>query len=65
METDSSQWCPKTGGGGHKLKHEKFNINIGKDFSYSKGGVKHWNGLSREVAASPPVEILKIGLCTV
>lgn len=37
MEPDSSQWCPRTGGGGHKLEHEKFYIDTGKNFSYSKG----------------------------
>lgn len=57
MEPNSSQWCPRTGGGGHKLKHEKFYINIGKNISYSREGVKHWNGLPREAVESPPVQL--------
>jgi len=45
----------------HKLKHEKFHLNMRKNFFILRV-VEHWNRLPREVLDSPSLEIFKTSL---
>ncbi|KAK4829690.1 LOW QUALITY PROTEIN: hypothetical protein QYF61_006065 [Mycteria americana] len=60
MEPDFSQWCPVTGGNGHKLKHKKFCLHARKNF-YCEAG-QTLEQLSREVTKSLSLEIFKTRL---
>ncbi|KAK4831498.1 hypothetical protein QYF61_018082 [Mycteria americana] len=57
-ETSSFQWCPGTTGNGHKPKHRRFPLNIGKHF-FTVRVTERWHRLPREVVESPSLEILK------
>ena len=46
-------------GNGHKLKHERFLLNIRKHF-FTVRMTEHWYRLPREVMDSPTLEVLKI-----
>ncbi|KAK4816501.1 LOW QUALITY PROTEIN: hypothetical protein QYF61_017462 [Mycteria americana] len=43
---------------GHKLKHIKFHLNVGRHF-FPVRVVEHWRRLPKEAVESPPMEILK------
>ena len=48
----------RTRGDGHKLKHQRFPLNIRKHF-FTVRVKEHWHRLPREVVESPSLEILK------
>jgi len=48
----------RTRGKGHKLKHRRFALNIGKHF-FTVRVSEHWHRLPREVVESPHLEIWK------
>jgi len=47
----------RTRGNGHKLKHEKFQLNL-----FTLRVTEHWNRLPRGVVESPSLEIFKTHL---
>jgi len=51
----------RTRGNDHKLKHEKFQLNMRKNFFLPRV-MEHWNRLPREVVESPSLEIFKTRL---
>jgi len=51
----------RTGGNGHKLKHEKFQQNMRKNF-FTPRVTEHWKRLPREVVESPSLEIFQTHL---
>jgi len=61
MGPNPFQWCPVTGGNGHKLKHRKFRLKMRKNF-FPLRVTEHWSRLPREVVDSSSLEILKTGL---
>jgi len=51
----------RTRGNGHKLKHRKFQLTMGKNF-FPLRVMEPWNRLPREVVESPSLETLKTSL---
>ena len=45
----------RTRGNGHKLKHEKFQLNVRKNF-FTLRVMEPWNRLPREAVASPSIQ---------
>jgi len=45
-------WSEKTRGNEHNLQHEKFHLNMRKNF-FTLRVTEHWNRLPREVEVSP------------
>jgi len=51
----------KTRDNGHKLKHRKFHLNMGKNF-FTLRVMEHWNRLPRVFVDSASLEIFKTHL---
>ncbi|KAJ7396405.1 hypothetical protein BTVI_145503 [Pitangus sulphuratus] len=54
----------RMGSKGHKLKHEKFHLNVRKNF-FTLGVAEHWNRLPRETVESLSLETFKTHLDTI